>query len=58
MSKPKVMGCYSCIYLKSEFYLKDGRVTKSIDTCTNDNHIIEDKEKGCDSYVKVKLKHK
>ena len=48
-------GCYSCIYLKSEFYLKNGRVTKSVDTCTKDKHNIKDKEKGCNNYIELKL---
>jgi hypothetical protein len=50
----KNKGCYSCIYIKSTFFLKDGRVTKSVDTCTKDNHIIEDKEKGCEFYKEIK----
>lgn len=48
-------GCYSCIYIVSTFHLKDGKVTKSIDTCKHDNHIIKDKEKACSFYDKIKM---
>ena len=54
IDKPQNKGCYSCIYLKSTFHLKDGKVTKNIDTCTKDNHNITDKEKGCEFYQEIK----
>ena len=47
-------GCYGCIYLKSTFHLKDGKVTKRVDTCTYDNHKIKDKEKACSHYKEIK----
>ena len=50
--------CYSCIYLKSEFTLKENKVNKNIDKCEHPEHvhIIEDKDKGCDDYIAIKLR--
>ena len=48
--------CYSCIYFKSNFFLKDNKVSKIINTCKKHDYIIEDEDSGCIEYKKIKLK--
>ena len=49
--------CYSCIYLKSEFSLRDGKIVNHIDKCEHPDHaqIIEDMDKGCDDYKQIPM---